>query len=449
MIDLTSAIFVLDAIFDRNQSLKNALDRAYDRYNLTTHDRAALKAMITSELKHHLILDIQVRDRFPAIISSDQLVRLFCLGLDLLRNADGNEDRIKERTGLIVNTAKALMIECDQKDIDRLVELAEKPAELPAAVAKDPLANNAAVFNCPQWLLQNYIADFGPEKTIDLLKAQTREPELFLALNTSTAARADFASDERFQVTASTNPAYPTGALLRSLKTKRASTLTEVLKGQLFPQDLSWFSFLDTLPFPQYGKTLLVEASSFALPASLALRSLAARGQFTASFDRSEDLTSFEARMGRLSISETSAETGTDDPAAATGPTIETVASSATLLKTYLPFNAFDLVISTPASSRTGEISHHPEIAATFDPDQLFATIEKEESGILESSFFVAAGGYLAYAVTSLIKDEGERVVSWLVSKRPEFKLISQRYLVPATDYAGIGMYFAILRRVR
>ena len=432
MTDLTSALFALDSILDRGISYSRALERTYDRYNLSERDRLTLRHIVASELRHHLLLTACVRDAFPRFASSDEQLLLLALGLDLLRGAKGDQSRLEERAQLIEETSKRMRLGLTADDIATLEELAQAESLVPAELRADPLANNALLFNCPSWILQNYLADYGQETTMEILKAQVSSPALFLSVNTAKVKASKFKDDPRFELYPSVSPSYPDGGSLRALEAGRASQLAEVRAGELYAQDRSWFSFLDALPIPQYGHVLHVDARAGVISSSLALRSLPVKATVAAAFPEAEHVARARALYTHLGIEK---------------PLCEPIQSSTPMLKTLMSFDSQDLVVVTPSNSHTGQARRRPEAMATFNPDNLALLVRLEESSLLEASFFVAPKGYLAYAVPSLLKPEGEGAVSWFLINRPSFKLVTQKTFLPRASESGDGLYYAIIRR--
>ncbi len=446
MTDLTSALFALDSILDRGISYSRALERTYDRYNLSERDRITLRHIVASELRHHLLLTACVRDAFPRFASSDEQLLLLALGLDLLRGAKGDQSRLEERAQLIEETSKRMRLGLTADDIATLEELAQAESLVPAELRADPLANNALLFNCPSWILQNYLADYGQETTMEILKAQVSSPALFLSVNTAKVKASKFKDDPRFELYPSVSPSYPDGGSLRALEAGRASQLAEVRAGELYAQDRSWFSFLDALPIPQYGHILHVDARAGVISSSLALRSLPVKATVAAAFPEAEHVARAQALYTHLGI-EKPLRDYQANVKNADKPLCEPIHSSTPMLKTLMSFDSQDLVVVTPSNSHTGQARRRPEAMATFNPDNLALLVRLEESSLLEASFFVAPKGYLAYAVPSLLKPEGEGAVSWFLTNRPGFKLVTQKTFLPRSSESGDGLYYAIIRR--
>lgn len=428
MRNLTPALFSLECVLDRRNTFRESLQRTYAMYNLSDRDRGLVSRLVADDLRHHLLLREQVAEALPRFANSEPQLRLGALGLQLLRGTPNARKR--SVLELVHRTSEELQLSFTDEDLDALLTLAFAPSAVPSKFASDPVLNNALILNCPAWVLQSYAADYGWEKAVDILRRQNTLSPLYLTVNTLRAKGEDFAEDSRFQVLSSDSPDYPEGASLRCLDTEvHASEIPEVQDGLAFAQDLSWFRFLDALPFPQYCRVLHVHAKDGFISAGLALRAFRAAGTVTACFPTLENQDRARQVQGKLGIGN-----------------VRAIVSSTQMLKTSLEFDAFDLVVVTPTNSHLGQAGRRPEVLPTFDPDTLGGTVESEREELLEASFFTAPGGLLAYAVPSILRHEGEGVAEWFTESRREFREVSSRTLLPAED-GGYGLFYAVFRR--
>lgn len=432
MQDLSSVLFVLKEIYDRHTPFQIALDKAFDRYKLTDKDRSVCRRITADYLRHSFLTEIEIGRAFPRFDHSDEQTRLLGLGLLRLRRADEDQDKKSKEITLLMKTSELLHLSLTEDDMKSLETLSLTQPTVPADLAKDPVTNNSLVFNCPAWVINAYIAEYGTETALEILQASVKEPQLWMTVNTLKKSASDFASDERFKAVTSINPDYPRGGTLLALKGNRASLYPEVLSGEMFPQDLAWFNFLDILHMPQYGKVLHVSAKRGILSAALALRAHAVQAQVKAVYTDSDNLVKAKALHRRL---------GLDN--------VEDISSSILMLKTILDFDSQDLVVVTPSCSHLGQTTRRPDAAIIFDADTLSLELQKSEATLIEASFFTAKDGCLAYAVPSLLKEEGERIVSLFLSKRPQFKLLAEKELISSAkdELRSDGFYYAVMVR--
>lgn len=432
MQNLAAVLYVLKDVYDSHVPFQIALDKAFDRYTLTPKDRELCGKIAVDTLRHALLTQVEIAQAFPKYRNSDEQSRLLQIGLRRLRRAKGDEAKAEKEINMLQTTSDYLKLNLTKEDFENLMKLAASPATIPEEMRKDPLVNNSLVFNCPQWVLNAYISEYGVDKTIEVLKSQQKEPLLYLAVNTGVNTVDDYKEDERFEVLPSVNPDYKKGGLLLAKKGNRASSYPETAEGKLFPQDLSWFRFLDVLPIPQYGNVLHVSAKNGIVSSALALRAKPVQAQVKAVYPEGKHLVKAKALHERLNLSN-----------------IEDLLSSTLMLKTVLEFDSQDLVVVTPTCSHLGQANRRPDVCVTFDADNLGILVKQMDGTLLEASFFVRNGGHLAYAVPSLLKEEGERIINAFLAKREEFQLVTQKTMFPTDEgeHRMDGFYYAVLVR--
>lgn len=428
-------IYALARIIDSNEQLSEAIIKTFDRYNLSKTDRKYLLDSLKKLLKHYLLSQAIIHEAFSKFYPNDDETYLMNFELIELNEAYRAKKEVTPILDAIEKTIEINKLNITKKDIEKLKALAQKELEVPKRYTKDPILNNSLVFNCPQYVLSSYIYEFGPKITSSILSSLVKNPNLFLAINTYKTDAEKFKNDARFTFLPSLNSNNSSGGVLLSHATVRANTYPEVLNGELFPIDRSWIQFLDALPQIQYGRYLQVNAATGSLSAYLSIVNKNKQVNITAVYGSDIRFAKGKAFHERLGLADQ----------------INELRSSTLMLKTLIDFDAYDVVVVTPTSTHLGQARKRPDTNVVFSTAFLKNCMDKEDEALLESSFFVAKEGYLAYAVPSLLKEEGENRINAFLERRPNFKLVAQKILFPfpmenqpVTD----GLYYAILKRV-
>ncbi len=431
MKDLTPVLFVLKKIADDKLAMPQALDKALDTYNLSSQDIKTTIADVFGILRDFPMLRAQVLDKFPSLQPDDDLTYLLMASLFELRNPQADREEVLSSLDKTVKANGLVLPEVDCKA--SLLSLAPEREFVPEQYKADFLSNDSLLLNCPRWVLAAYIAEYGAKEATKILLSLREAPSLYLTVNTLLRKASDFEGDSRFKVLKSLSGDYQEGASLWAVKGGRASQYEEVAKNQLFAQDYSYFRFLDALPILQYGRALHVNGGSGVTSAGLALRFLKKAGSVTVAYGdegRFAKAKGFHSRLGLTNVEELLAEPK--------------------MIKTMKQFDSFDLVLVTPTSTHLGQTRKRPDVNVTFDPDTLNLTMAKQDDALLEGSFFPTKGGYLAYAVPSVLKEEGEDRINAFLDQRKNFALLTQKTIFPYADGDGLksdGLYFAVLKR--
>lgn len=106
----------------------------------------------------------------------------------------------------------------------------------------------------------------------------------------------------------------------------------------------------------------------------------------------------------------------------------------------------FDLVLLDVPCSGTGTLRRNPGIKWVITPQMISELIEKQRSILVENLKYLKPEGTLLYATCSILKEEGEDQVAWLLQHHPEFELEEELRTRP--DQQGCdGFYAARLKK--
>ncbi len=111
----------------------------------------------------------------------------------------------------------------------------------------------------------------------------------------------------------------------------------------------------------------------------------------------------------------------------------------------HLPKNHFHAILLDVPCSNTGVIRRRPDVRANFSLDKL-SELASLQSRILDNAATaVRPGGRLVYSTCSIEQDENEHQVQAFLKRHPDWKLASQRTILPTPEHDG--SYAALLTR--
>ena len=122
---------------------------------------------------------------------------------------------------------------------------------------------------------------------------------------------------------------------------------------------------------------------------------------------------------------------------------LEALSNDATVFNSE--FGKFDRVICDVPCSGFGVIRRKPEIK--YKSLQEFSELPDIQLKILETSVnYLKENGTLMYSTCTVRHAENRSVVDRFLKLNPNFKIVSERTLMPQTDGCD-GFYFCILKR--
>ena len=127
---------------------------------------------------------------------------------------------------------------------------------------------------------------------------------------------------------------------------------------------------------------------------------------------------------------------------------VKPLCSSMDLLKTYLSYDFFEMVVYFAKDSKVGLARRKPEILPSLEKRTFLASVPKEKKELEESAMFVKKGGHLLFVSASFFKKETIEVISDFLSKHKDFSLEEEQMVLGDVSGSDLG-YYAILRRTK
>jgi 16S rRNA (cytosine967-C5)-methyltransferase len=369
---------------------------------LSPADQDLLRELVLGTLRWKAALDAEIAgaSRIPLAKLAPNLREILEVALYQLRHLD----RIPPYAAVseAVDHARASGGEGAARLVNgvlRGILLLPAPAEPREAGGAGPQAEALARhFSHPVFLVERWLARFGPEATLRVLAADNAAPSLDLLVNSRRTSRNDLAAAlGREGVETEPSPIAPLALTVRSGQPLKTSAFAV---GMFSVQDVG----AQVLPLLLPPGGLLVDLA--AAPGGKSLSALAhGRATATAAVDRSR------ARLAR--VAENARRLG--------WPEIRPVAGDLAALP--LARGRFDRVLLDAPCSGTGTLRKNPEIRYRVSAAAIDRLARAQEESLRAAAALLAPGGLLLYATCSLEEEENERVVAQVLGGDPELAL--------------------------
>jgi 16S rRNA (cytosine967-C5)-methyltransferase len=379
-----AAVVLLDAVFQKKQSLDEVLGRSRDKgvmFDLPVRDRALARAIVGVSLRRRGQLD-HVLNSFlerglPA--KSGSLYAILLSGAAQLIF-------LKTPPHAAIDLAVRLaQWDPRAKRYDKLVNaVLRRVSEKGEAIAE---SLDAGRVNTPDWLWERWVASWGEERAHKIADAQLIEPPLDVTVKSDPDGWA-----ERLD-----GRVLPTGSV-RLLPKGRIEELAGFHEGEWWVQDAA-----ASLP-AQYLRDVAGKrvADLCAAPGGKTAQLALAGASVVAVDGSSTRLKLLTHNLERL------------------GLTAETVRADA---GTWQPEERFDAILLDAPCSSTGTIRRHPDIPylkTARDIDELAAV----QTRLLDNAVsLLKPGGTLVYSTCSLEPVEGEAQVAALMARNPAIQI--------------------------
>lgn len=393
-----AALAVLDSVLSR----KNTLDQSLE-------DEASLKALET-------------RDRaFARMLAATVLRRLGQIDDCLLRAQERPGAPLPDlaRTILRMGVAQILFMEVpDHAAVDTSVRLAES-ARLDGlkgfvnAVLRKVAAHGAEWFghqdearlSVPAWILDPWVADYGPEIAARIAGASRGEAPLDISVKNPAMTE--------YWAEALEADILPTGTL-RKAPGGTVVDLPGFEDGMWWVQDVS-----SALPVRLFGDIAGRSVVDLCAAPGGKTAQLAARGAHVIAIDRSaRRLARLESNLARLRLQKQ----------------VRIVSADAAMWQPARGEPVDAILLDAPCTA-TGTLRRHPDIPHIKTPTDLQRLLAVQERLLVNAVERLAPGGTLVYCTCSLQKDEGERHIErLLLSGAPV-----QRRPVSADEIGGLS----------
>ena len=287
--------------------------------------------------------------------------------------------------------------------------------ELPDPV-NDPAGHISVVHSHPRWLVERWIAGFGPEETEALCRADNEIPPLALRVNTLKISRDEMV--ERLARAGSGVRAAvwsPDGIVLAKPPASLRE-MPEIVEGLLFIQDEA-SQLVSRLLAPRRGERVLDLCAGAGGKTTHLAALMENGGEIVAADIQPAKLASLESTARRWGIS-----------------IVRTALADATDPLATAALGAFDRVVVDAPCSGLGTLRRNPEIRWHLTMQKLAGFAPLQDRILANASACVKPGGVLLYSTCSVMTEENDGVAATFLETHPDFSTAR-----PADDFpAGV-----------
>ena len=318
-----------------------------------------------------------------------------------------------------------------------VIQTAQTGCEFDTDLLPDPQNELAAYlstsFSLPQWLVEDWLREFGPEQTRQICLGSNRRPSLYVRVNPLRTTGAKLSTQfesagVRVEMVAPRGDALPPACeMLKVTGPQAVSQLPGFAEGLFVVQDLAasravrlldpqleWH-ILDLCAAPGTKTTQLAEWTRDA--AHIVATDVDAK--------RLEMVRENVARLGLASVD-----------VAAYGRREHTTGAS------------FDAILLDVPCSNTGVLAKRVEVRHRVTPESLEGLAQTQHGLLEKAAALVKPGGRICYSTCSIQRAEGRDVVLKFLSGTRPFELIRDELVLPSAEgFDHDGAYVAVLAR--
>jgi 16S rRNA (cytosine967-C5)-methyltransferase len=403
---------VLGRVFDEGAFADRAFRAEADRTGLDARERAFAQQLTYGAVQRRGTLDhliAQLSSRPPGQLDA-QVRDALRLGLLQLLYLDGVADHaaVSESVELAGRGGSLVNAVLRRAQRERRALLDGMSDETPAAAA--------VMHSHPEWLVRMWWDELGPEETRALLARDNEPPESAVRVNTLRSSGLDLPVPTR------PAPELPEGLVLEGPLDVHGTP--EFERGELMPQSRGSMLVARVLD-PQPGERVLDLCAAPGAKTTHIAALMEGRGEVVAVERHAGRAKALEANARRL---------GASNVRVVNADAIDPVGG------------AFDRVLLDPPCSDLGTLQSRPDVRWRKDP-ALVERVAAEQAELLEAAAAqVRPGGVLVYSTCTISARENEQQMQTFLETHREFRLASQRSLLPHRDGTD-GFFIARLER--
>ncbi len=349
-----------------------------------------------------------------------------------------------------------------------LIQTTETGCQVDIDILPDPDSEPASYlsdcFSLPQWLVEEWIAEFGFDRAREICMGSNRRPSVYIRINPLKTTPEDLL--KRFEAAGvdaelcrmgfspcgsdqhglkpilQTKPSNaPTSEMIRTVGPQSVAKLPGFDEGLFAVQDLSASEAVRMLD-PQPGWKIL---DLCAAPGTKAMQLAEATGDAAEIFATDIDAKRLEkvhenvARLGFKSVKVFQGPKALGiGPIGPIGPMLNTGG-----------VQEFDAVLVDVPCSNTGVLAKRIEVRFRISPEKVKELAETQRRLLKTASELVKPGGKICYSTCSIQRAENEDVVRAFIAANKSFELVKESLITPSAKPPDRdGAYIAILKKI-
>lgn len=421
MNDFTTELLTLEEILVQHNSLKAAYFHAKVNARLSESSLRLLKERLIVILRHYQSLSFECLNLFSKYEKNSKEFLLNLIVLAILRyEKNSDAEAVMQAYRETMSQLRLSMDFNGEKEL--LLNACKAPFVIPDEIKKAPVVYNSLVLEIPDFLLRSLSEDFGNTDALSIALSLHGNCSHYLVKTNK--------EDSSLLKEEGLEPIHLSAQNVLYKVNKNFSSQDKKEKG-LLPISYLEACALNRVNLPSIAPNVLIcNSKSTSLYRYLsACVSSSYDGKVVPVFDSSLSY--------RLCMDAVKKEKITN---------VYPLLAKSNLMKTYLSFDEFDLVVSCSDDSKTGMARRYVEILPSLSSKEFFKPNQKQEEELQDASLFVKEGGYLLFISYALNKRENVDVVAKFLKENKKFALQNQEFLFPDKTEQE-GGYYALLRR--
>jgi len=292
------------------------------------------------------------------------------------------------------------------------------PREREPALPSDALEALAIRWSFPTWLAARWVARWGSEETVALMRALNERPRQTLRTNTLRLTRQDLADRLKREEGLAPTPTTLAPEGIAVDHGGAPDRWRAFVEGGLVVQD-EGSMLVARLLAPSPGQTVADVCAAPGTKTTHLAQLMDNRGRIIALDPQPARLARVVEAAARLGVTIIEAHDGTAEKLAPASA------------------DSCDGVLVDAPCSNLGVLRRNPEVKWRRTPDDVVAGAARQRAILAAAATMVKPGGRLVYATCSLEPEENEAVVRALLDARPDFRLDPPAEFPVAPDADG------------
>jgi 16S rRNA (cytosine967-C5)-methyltransferase len=286
----------------------------------------------------------------------------------------------------------------------------------------DPVGYLSIVFSLPEWLVTDWLDEFGEESTWQVCFASNRKPGITIRpnkLRTTTAALVEKLRQAGIELEVSSDQS------MIGIKSPRSiSQLPGFVEGEFIVQDMTASRPVRLLN-PQFGWTILDLCAAPGVKTTQLAEATNESATIVATDINNRRLEKIQENLSRLGVKY-----------------VDIVEYE------KLPDMTFDGILLDVPCSNTGVLARRIEARYRISRESIQALTKIQNDLLNMAVVRIKSGGKICYSTCSIQKNENDELIRDFLNKNPTFELECEELILPsAEDFGHDGGYTAILVR--
>ena len=404
--------------------VENLLDAELEKCGLAGPDRGLLQELVCGVVRQQAALDWIIAQRTGGReqkLALQILLRLALYQMFWL-------DRIPDYAAVNETVTLAKMLGCEPQAgfVNAVLRACLRERQMIEAKLEELKQTQPALAHShPEWLVVRWRERWGEEKVRRLLEWDNTPPKTFARVNTLRTkldGLRELWADERVEVKLQPYPWANDLLVYEMISHPPLAGLASFRRGCFYVQDPSTLLSVTALD-PQPNDTILDYCAAPGGKTTLLAQLMENRGRIVAHDPAPERLELVKQNCTRLGV--TIVET------------LSHIAPSACNLR-------FDRILVDAPCSNTGVLRRRLDLRWRIRPEEIQRLSEAQLGILNQVAPFLKPAGTLVYSTCSLEPEENGAVVKLFLEAHPEFRLISERTLLPFVEGVD-GAFVAVL----